>query len=92
MDTDFDHSMESFLMGYPENIMPLCVRRYNIFDDAGNMIWEINENHHSRNEISFENPVLTSALDIQLYRDHEKVPVSLFGIHPFDKSMGQLYF
>jgi len=86
-DTDFDHAMESCLMGHPENIMPFCVQRFKILDDAGNMIYELHENHHSRNEISFERSVLTSALDIQLYRDQEKVPVSLFGIQAFGKSM-----
>jgi hypothetical protein len=29
-DTDFDHPMESVLMGHPERVMPFCVRRFQV--------------------------------------------------------------
>jgi hypothetical protein len=82
-DSDFDHAMESCLMGHPENIMPLCVQQYKIKNDAGEVIYETSDNHQSRNEIPFEKPVRTSSLTVQLSRSGENVPVSLFGIQAF---------
>lgn len=33
-DTDFDHPMESVLMGHPERVMPLCVQRFEVRQPA----------------------------------------------------------
>jgi hypothetical protein len=33
-DTDFDHPMESVLMGHPERLIPLCVTRLSVFDSG----------------------------------------------------------
>lgn len=82
-DTDFDHPMESCLMGHPENIMPFCVQEFKILNDKGQVIYETTENHHSRNEIRFEKVVQTSALTVQFNRKNENVPVSLFGLQVF---------
>ena len=82
-DTDFDHPMESCLMGHPENIMPFCVQEYKILNDKGQLIYETAENHNSRNEIRFEKVVQTSALTVQFNRKHENVPISLFGLQVF---------
>jgi hypothetical protein len=82
-DTDFDHAMESCLMGHPENEMPFCVQSYKIVDDQGNTIHETTDNHHSRNIIRFEKGVQTSALTVRFDRKLENVPVSLFGLQVF---------
>ncbi|MDR2037609.1 MAG: FAD-dependent oxidoreductase [Bacteroidales bacterium] len=82
-DTDFDHPMESCLMGHPEDVIPFCVQKYNIVDDKGTVIYEKSDNHHSRNEIKFEKPVQTKSLTVQFHRSHENVPVSLFGLQIF---------
>jgi hypothetical protein len=82
-DTDFDHPMESCLMGHPENVMPFCVQQYKIMNDRGEVIYETSDNHSSRNEIRLENPVTTSVLTVQLRRANGNVPVSLFGIQAF---------
>ena len=79
-DTDFDHAMESCLMGHPEDVMPFCVQAYKIMDENGKVLYETSENHHSRNEIKFEKAVSTSVLTIQFSRKSENVPVSLFGL------------
>lgn len=83
LDTDFDHPMESCLMGHPENKMPFCIQKYSITDDKGQVIYETSENHHSRNEISFGRTIETSSLTVQLYRKYDNVPASLFGIQAF---------
>jgi hypothetical protein len=82
-DSDFDHAMESCLMGHPESTMPFCVQRYKLTDDAGHTLYETADNHHSRNEIRLEQPVLTSSLTLECYRVHENVPVSVFGIQVY---------
>ncbi|GHV47495.1 hypothetical protein FACS1894181_01060 [Bacteroidia bacterium] len=82
-DSDFDHAMESCLMGHPENIMPLCVQQYKILDDAGHTIYEVSDNHQSRNEILLEKPVKTSSITLRLQRSLENVPISVFGVQAF---------
>ena len=83
LDTDFDHPMESCLMGHPEDVVPFCVQQYKIMDDRGRVIYETTDNRHSRNEIRLDAPLQTSSLTVELTRAHENVPVSLFGIQVF---------
>lgn len=33
-DTDYDHPMETVLLGHPERVMPFCVRRFQVWDAA----------------------------------------------------------
>ena len=82
-DSDYDHAMESCLMGHPESTMPFCVQQYKIKDDKGNVIYETSENHHSRNEIVLKNTVQTSKLVVELHKKMANVPISLFGIQAF---------
>jgi hypothetical protein len=82
-DSDYDHAMESCLMGHPEDVMPFCVRHYKMTDSTGQTVCEVTDNHHSRNEIRLEKPLLTSSITLHCYRAHETVPVSLFGIQFF---------
>jgi hypothetical protein len=82
-DTDFDHAMESCLMGHPEDVMPFCVQAYKIMDESGSLLYETSENHHSRNEIRFEKAVRTSVLTFRFSRKFENIPVSLLGIQVF---------
>ncbi|MDR2140156.1 MAG: FAD-dependent oxidoreductase [Tannerella sp.] len=82
-DSDFDHAMESCLMGHPEDIMPFCVQHYKLTDDSGHTLYEVTDNHHSRNRIRLEKPVLVSSLILECYRAHENVPVSVFGIQVY---------
>ena len=82
-DSDYDHPMESCLMGHPEDIGPFCVQHYKITDDQGRTVYEVSDNRHSRNEIRLETPFQTSSLTVQLTRTHNHVPVSLFGIQVF---------
>ena len=82
-DTDFDHPMESCLMGHPEDVMPFCVQQYKIVDDKGSIVFETSDNRKSRNEITLDTPLKTTSLTVQLARSYENVPVSLFGIQAF---------
>ncbi len=79
-DTDYDHAMESVLMGHPEEVMPFCVRNYKIFDDKGNVIFEKEENYQSINRIHLEQPIVTQTLTIMVEHPSDHVPASLFAI------------
>ena len=82
-DPDYDHPMESCLMGHPESEMPFCVEHYVVKDDSGNVLFEATGNHHARNEITLVQPVHTSAITVEMYRKDPNVPISLFGIQVF---------
>ncbi|MBC8138397.1 MAG: FAD-dependent oxidoreductase [Fibrella sp.] len=79
-DTDYDHPMESVLMGHPESVMPFCVRRYYLKDDKGNQIACHESNHQSRNRIVLETPVQTERLTLYLNHPSDQVPATLFEI------------
>ena len=65
-DPDYDHPMESVLLGHPENEMPFCVRHYRLRDAQGRVIFEKWDNHQTRNTISLDSPVATEALHLDI--------------------------
>lgn len=79
-DTDFDHPMESVLMGHPERVMPFCVREFEIRDGAGAVRFHCAENHQTRRTVRFDPPVVTDRLVLQLTPPAEQVPAALFEI------------
>jgi hypothetical protein len=46
-DTDFDHPLESVLLGHPEDAMPFCVPHVRVRDEAGRLLAELRDNRHS---------------------------------------------
>ncbi|WP_437918656.1 FAD-dependent oxidoreductase [Sphingobacterium sp. LRF_L2] len=80
-DSDFDHPMESVLMGHPERIMPFCIRNYKIYDDQGTEIYAMNANYQTRNEIKFENAVITERLTVVVEHPSIYVPAAIFSVH-----------
>lgn len=79
-DTDFDHPMESVLLGHPEDVMPFCVRNYRIKDDNGNLVYEKQGNYQSRNTIILEQPLRTKKLYIETDHPSANVPAALFSV------------
>jgi len=84
-DTDFDHPMESSLMGHPESEIPFCVKSFLIKDDSGNVIHREENNYQSIQRINFKEPIKTTILRVELEKKLEYVPVSLFGITCYSK-------
>ena len=101
-DSDFDHPMESVLMGHPERVMPFCVREVTVAvpakvlavaghqnsngsnsSDTERLIFEITENHQSRQVIHLKTPVTTEALELRLVAPGANVPAALFEIRCF---------
>lgn len=79
-DPDYDHPMESVLMGHPERRMPLCVERYRVLDESGAVLAACTDNHQARNVIALAQPVRTSVLQVVLAAPGENVPAALFEI------------
>ena len=79
-DTDFDHPMESVLMGHPERFMPFCVKRYRVLDAGMQVIATCDSNHQTRNTICLEEPISTSCLTIELLETQGNTPAALFDI------------
>lgn len=98
-DTDFDHPMESVLMGHPERVMPFCVREITVAvpakrpvlaghangngapsSDSERLVFEISENHQSRQVIRLQTPVITDTLELRLVAPHANIPAALFAV------------
>ena len=79
-DTDFDHPMESVLMGHPESAMPFCVKHYRILTSDQELIAEVTNNHQTRNQIAFGSPIVTNQVTIELVAVHGDVPPALFEV------------
>ena len=77
-DPDYDHPMESVLMGHPERRMPFCVERYRVLDEHGAVVAECAEIHQARNVILLPRPITTRALRIELTAPVPNVPAALF--------------
>ncbi len=85
-DTDFDHPMESVLMGHPESVIPFCIRNYKILDDQGKVVYKKEDNYQTMNKIEFETPVRSRQLRIQVEHPGRNVPAAIFGVQCFEKS------
>jgi hypothetical protein len=79
-DTDFDHAMESVLMGHPEHAIPFCVSHYRVCNAAEQMIAEKSDNHQTRNTLRFDPPIVTDRLSIHALATHGATPPAIFGV------------
>ena len=79
-DTDYDHPMESTLMGHPEDVTPFCVRNYTIKDNLGNVLFQKEGNYQTINTVTFESYIKISGLVIEMEHPSENVPASIFEI------------
>jgi len=79
-DTDFDHAMESALMGHSESVMPFVVRNYKILDDSGDVIYQKKNNHQTINDIELDEAVKTRELKIVAERPTAHSGVSIFEV------------
>jgi hypothetical protein len=79
-DTDYDHAMESSLMGHPESVMPFCAKSYKISDGNGNLVYETKANHQTINNIVLPKSIKTKTLTIEFEPSNSEIPVSVFEI------------
>ena len=79
-DTDYDHPMETVLMGHPENVMPFCIRNYTICNDRGDVIYQQRENYQTINKITFDVPLITNTLTLTVEHPSRDTPAAIFEI------------
>ena len=79
-DTDFDHPMESTLMGHPEHVMPCCVREFSILGHNDTPVYSCADNHQTRRIVQLPEPIMTDRLTLQLRHPSELAPASLFEV------------
>ncbi|MBT1687141.1 FAD-dependent oxidoreductase [Dawidia soli] len=79
-DTDFDHPMETVLMGHPEQVMPFCVRQYTLRDEHGAVLYQREGNYQTQNVIRFREPVTTRSLTLTVAHPSAEVPSAVFEI------------
>ena len=79
-DTDFDHALESTLMGHPESEIPFCIKSYRLKTSLGKLIHEEKDNHQTINKLSFENPIQVKELILEVDHPSDLVPAALFGV------------
>ncbi len=79
-DCDWDHPMESVLMGHPEDAMPFCVKHFRLMDGEGNVLHEQTDNHQTRVTARLDPPVSTRHLILELIESWGDVPRSLFEV------------
>jgi hypothetical protein len=82
-DTDYDHPMESSLMGHPESTMPFCVQHYQLCNDRGEMVYEMPDNHQTINKIVFDPPLVTSQLVVEPRQPSPQVPAAIFEVQVY---------
>lgn len=82
-DCDYDHALESTLMGHPEETIPFVVSNYSIEDDKGKLLKKVENNYQAINEIKFENVIETKSLTFKFSRNQQNIPVSVFKISLF---------
>ncbi len=82
-DTDYDHPMESVLMGHPEDVMPFCIRNYKIVDDRNRVVFEKTGNYQTINRIALKESVVTSTLTISVEHPSVHIPAAIFSIRCF---------
>lgn len=78
LDPDYDHPMESVLMGHPEEVMPFCVRDFSLHDGDGKVLFEKRGNYQGRNVIELDAPVSLSKLVLRVSHPSALVPASVF--------------
>ncbi len=79
-DSDFDHPMETVLMGHPESVVPFCVTAYRISTDDKRILAEVHDNHTGEIVIDFPEPIRTSTLQMEILATHGDAPASVLAL------------
>jgi hypothetical protein len=79
-DTDFDHPMETVLMGHPESVMPFCIRDYRIVDEKGNTVFEKRGNYQTQNIVHLPQAIVVSGLRVLVEHPSPDVPAAVFSV------------
>jgi hypothetical protein len=78
-DTDFDHPMESVLLGHPERVMPGCVTRFELRTAEGKIIAAVSEHHQTHWRMTLPEPVTTTGIELVIL-GRGPAPPAVFGV------------
>jgi hypothetical protein len=79
-DPDYDHPMESVLMGHPEDRVPFVVRNYQIRDGQGRLLHQAKGNYLGRIEVNLAESAVTDTIEITLEHPGDNCPAALFEV------------
>lgn len=85
-DTDFDHPMESVLLGHPERVMPFCVQRFEILDDTGALVFQCDDNHQTHCSVRLPKPMVTRQLVLKLHAPAPSIPAALLAVRCYSEA------
>ena len=81
LDTDFDHPMESVLLGHPDRYIPFCAKTIQAFDEQGQLLARVEDNHQTQVTLPIHRTLKRFRLQFEA-RD-PAVPVSVFRVSAF---------
>ncbi len=80
LDPDYDHPMESTLMGHPEEVVPFMLRNYKIKDLEGNLLHQVDGNFQTINSFKPSESLVLKGFVIEAEHPSENVPANIFEI------------
>ncbi|SIQ36406.1 FAD-dependent oxidoreductase [Maribacter ulvicola] len=83
-DCDFDHALETTLMGHPEDTIPFVVDEYKIKDGSGTILKEVKGNFQAINTLTLDSAISTDVLTFEFSKNDRNIPVSIFKISVFE--------
>lgn len=79
-DADYDHQLETVLMGHPENVSPYCVKRWRLRDEQGRVLHECAENHLAQNSVRLDPAATTRKLVLEILEMNGPVPATVMEV------------
>ncbi|TKB96885.1 FAD-dependent oxidoreductase [Pedobacter cryophilus] len=79
-DTDQDHALESSLYGHPEDVLPFCIRDFELKSDQSTVVYSVKGNFQTINKIKLTAPLRTKELILEMKNPSENVPAAIFQI------------
>ena len=73
-DTDFDHPMESVLMGHPERVMPACVTAFEVIANNSKVLAHVEHHHQTRWSLRLDQPIAVTELAIVILAHGPALP------------------
>jgi hypothetical protein len=77
--------METVLMTHPENVMPFCIRHFEVLDESGTVVYRKEDNHQTRCTIVFDDAVHTNSLTLRMQHPADNIPAALFQIRCYNQ-------
>jgi FAD dependent oxidoreductase len=81
-DADFDHPVESVLMGHPERTMPFTVRNWRLRDDQGNLLATVEDQHLTLATVRLTTPISTTRLILECLATNG-APAAVFAVRAY---------